>query len=141
MAIVRLDHVNIITANLDALRRFYEDVLGLRTGDRPPFGVGGAWLYCGEIAIVHLVHVERQPNAGEPRLEHFAFFADGLADFLGHLRGHNVAYYVAVVPGLGVRQVNIFDPDGNHIEVQFAAEETADIAPFAGKIVESAPSV
>ena len=134
MAVVRLDHVNIITANLDTLQGFYEDVLGLRTGDRPSFGVDGAWLYCGEIAIVHLVQAERQPSAGEPRLEHFALFADGLADFLGHLRDHNVAYDVAVVPGLGIRQVNIFDPDGNHIEVQFAADETADITAFTGKI-------
>jgi hypothetical protein len=38
-----------------------------------------------------------------------------------------------VVPGLNIRQVNIYDPDGNHIEVQFGPEEEADMAPFEGR--------
>jgi hypothetical protein len=29
------------------------------------------------------------------------------------------------VPGSGVKQVNVEDPDGNHIEIQFAAEDDA----------------
>ncbi len=38
----------------------------------------------------------------------------------------------AIIPGLGNKQVNIFDPDGNHVEIQFAAEEEADLSPFDG---------
>jgi hypothetical protein len=37
------------------------------------------------------------------------------------------------VPGLDIRQVNIYDPDGNHIEVQFGPDEQADMASFAGR--------
>ena len=77
-----LDHVNIRTANLAALRRFYSDVLGLKDGARPPFKFGGAWLYCGEQAAVHLVEVGQAPAGHQPRIEHFAFRAAGLADFL-----------------------------------------------------------
>jgi catechol 2,3-dioxygenase-like lactoylglutathione lyase family enzyme len=118
-----LDHVNIRTANLDAMRRFYEEILGLRAGPRPSFSFGGAWLYCGDRAAVHLVDVGRQPQGMEPRIEHFAFWAEGLAGFLEDLRAQRVEYRLTTVPDTGNTQVNVYDPDGNHIEIQFAAEE------------------
>ena len=133
MQIVRLDHINIRTAHMKALIRFYEDILGLIKGDRPPFQVPGCWLYHGDIAVVHLVEMTEQPQVNELRMEHFALRAEGLADFLAHLRASDMPYTVDVVPGLEVRQVNIFDPDGNHIEVQFARSEQADLAPFDGR--------
>ena len=132
MALVDLDHVNVRTDNLEALSRFYEDVLGLEPGPRPPFRFGGRWLYCGAKAAIHLVERDALPPSGEPRIEHFAFKASGLADFLAHLRDRGIAYRIAVVPGWKIRQVNIYDPDGNHIEVAFAAEEQANLENFAG---------
>ena len=125
-----LDHVNIRTANLAALRRFYSDVLGMKDGARPPVKFGGAWLYCGEQASVHLVEVAKPPAGHQPRIEHFAFRAAGLADFLARLKQSRTAYQIAIVPGSGNRQVNILDPDGNHIEIQFAGTEEADLAQF-----------
>ncbi|MFQ5973975.1 MAG: VOC family protein [Alphaproteobacteria bacterium] len=130
MPITSLDHVNIRTANMDELSRFYEEILGLKRGDRPPFDMDGAWHYCGEAAVVHLVRLEEAPDQGEPQVEHFAFFATGLADFLDHLRGRGISYDVAIVPEVGNKQVNIHDPDGNHIEIQFDAGEEADTSPF-----------
>ena len=109
---------------------FYSNILGLRPGARPPFRFGGAWLYCGERAAVHLVEVPKAPNAGEPRIEHFAFQAVALSEFLAHLRERDVAYRISIVPGLELRQVNIHDPDGNHIEIAFAAEEEADLTDY-----------
>lgn len=132
MTMAWLDHVNIRTANLATMSRFYAEVLGMAKGPRPDFKFGGAWHYCGDRAAVHLVEVAKTPNGGPPRLEHFAFRAFGFAPFLDRLRRENTPYTIAVVPGSGVRQVNIFDPDGNHIEVQFGAEEEADMAAFRG---------
>ncbi len=130
MPLTRLDHVNIRTADLDTMGRFYEDVMGLRNGERPPFSTPGVWLYCGETAAVHLVGQERNPEVTETRIEHFAFKAQGLAEFLALLRDNTVAYSVSVVPERGIRQVNLYDPDGNHIEVQYGAEEEADIRSY-----------
>ncbi len=132
MTLSYLDHVNIRTADLERLARFYRDSLGLEEGDRPGFSFGGAWLYCGDKAAVHLTEVADQPRTGEPRIEHFAFRAAGLAAFLERLRRQDVAYSVRLVPGIGNKQVHIFDPDGNHIEIQFGAEEEADLTPFDG---------
>ena len=63
MAIKGLDHITVNVAELDASRRFYVDVLGLREGERPPFDSPGAWLYAGDRPIVHLVAVEEGPTA------------------------------------------------------------------------------
>ena len=129
MALAQLDHVNIRTANLSAMVDFYERVLGLTNGARPPFGFPGAWLYCGETPAVHLIAVRDGPAPeGELRLEHFAFSATGLADFLGLLRCDGQDYQIGVVPGLGIIQVNIFDPDGNHIHVDFAPAEAEAVS-------------
>jgi catechol 2,3-dioxygenase-like lactoylglutathione lyase family enzyme len=129
--LLALDHVNIRTARLADLRRFYVEALGLSDGPRPPFSFDGAWLYCAEQAAVHLVEVAAAPTGREPRIEHFAFRAAGLADFLARLRRVGAAYQISIVPGSGNRQVNILDPDGNHIEVQFAGTEEADLSAFA----------
>ncbi|MEA2781041.1 MAG: hypothetical protein QOK29_2585, partial [Rhodospirillaceae bacterium] len=96
--LLQLDHVNIRTANLAALRRFYVEVLGLKDGPRPPFSFGGAWLYCGEQATVHLVEVGAMPLTREQRIEHFAFRAKDLAGFLAELRGLKIAYQISLVP-------------------------------------------
>src|SRR3546814_9324164 len=77
MPLAYLDHVNIRTANLAAMTNFYRDVLGLELGPRPSFGFGGAWLYCGNRAAVHFVEQPKSPAGGDPRIEHFAFRAEG----------------------------------------------------------------
>ena len=41
-----------------------------------------------------------------------------------------MAYRISIVPGMNLRQVNIHDPDGNHIEIAFAAEEEADLSDY-----------
>lgn len=130
MALKFLDHVNMRTARLSEMTAFYTEVLDLRPGFRPPFAVGGAWLYCDDKAAIHLVEVPEAPHGDQPRIEHFAFCAAGLADFLAHLRGMDVAYRISIVPGMNLRQVNIHDPDGNHIEIAFAAEEEADLSDY-----------
>ena len=130
MALNALDHVNIRTARLSELTSFYSKVLGLRPGTRPAFRFPGAWLYCEGRAAVHLIEVAQPPEEPDPRIEHFAFRAQGLADFLAHLRELDVAYETAIVPDLELRQVHIRDPDGNHVEIAFAAEEQAELGDY-----------
>lgn len=119
MALVDLDHVNLRTCRLAEMVAFYT-YIGLSDGHRPPFGFGGAWLYCGERAVVHLVEVEQAPSGEDPSLEHFALRGEDMQAFLRLLDAASIAYRIAVVPGDGTRQVNIFDPDGNHLHVDFA---------------------
>ena len=124
MTLEALDHVNVRTADLPASTKFYCEVLGLRDGARPPFAFGGAWLYCDEQAVVHLVEIPAAIEAGPASLEHFAFRARGLRAFVERLETHGIAYRLAVVPDVNITQVHLHDPDGNHIHVDFAPHET-----------------
>ena len=132
MAVFSLNHVNIRTTNMQSLIDFYATVLGCAVGKRPPFDVRGAWLYSGDQAVIHLVEMERPLDTGEPQVEHFALSGTGLADYLAHLRAHHIPYHVLVAPEFGLRQVNIYDPDGNHFEVIYGAHEEADLRPYEG---------
>ena len=124
MALQAFDHVNIITTNLDAMVQWYENVLGLRSGKRPDFPFPGAWIYLGDQAIIHLVGATQDRQSVEPKIEHFAIRASGLQEFLAHLDKHDTAYQLADVPGFGITQVNIHDPDGNHIHIDFRVGES-----------------
>jgi catechol 2,3-dioxygenase-like lactoylglutathione lyase family enzyme len=124
MPLTAFDHVNIRTARLGEMIAWYGEVLGLVPGDRPPFGFPGAWLYLGDAPLVHLVGTPGPMAAGENlTLEHFAFRATGMAAFRAKLDGLGIRHEVTPVPGFPVVQINLFDPDGNHIHVDFDAAE------------------
>ncbi len=122
MPLIHLDHVNLRTANLANMIEFYSSVLGLTLGDRPAFSFGGAWLYCSGRPVVHLVEVAEQPNPeGELRMEHFAFVAQGFDQFLAKLESAHVESRSSKLFGTDTRQLNVQDPDGNRIHIDFPA--------------------
>jgi catechol 2,3-dioxygenase-like lactoylglutathione lyase family enzyme len=121
----RLDHVNLRTANLDGMIAWYGRVLGMHPGPRPGFGFPGAWLYADGHPIVHLVGTETAPGADatDLRLEHFAISATGLKGLLERLDTEAAERHLRPVPDFGILQVNVWDPDGNHIHIDFDAAE------------------
>ena len=124
MPLTAFDHVNVRTTNLDAMVAFYGEILGLHPGKRPPFRVGGAWLYLGDQAYIHLVEATTPPsNETDVKLEHFAFRATGFADFRARLDGAGISYSVDPVPDFPIVQVNFRDPDGNPLHVDFDPRE------------------
>lgn len=123
MPLKRLDHVNILTANLEAMTAWYEHVLGLENGARPPFSIPGAWLYLDGFPIVHLVDVAETADTRAPRLEHFAISGTGLKEFLSRLDAEEIAYTVDPVPEFPIVQINFHDPEGNHIHADFPKDE------------------
>lgn len=120
MALRYLDHVNLRTTNVATMTQFYCAVLGLRSGARPPFEFGGAWLYCGERAVVHLVEVNAPPDPSSAlRLEHFAFAADDFDSLIRSLTESGIEYRISQLTGSETRQVNLRDPDGNRVHIDF----------------------
>ncbi len=124
MPLTSFDHVNIRTRNLDRMVAWYGDVLGLMPGPRPDFPFGGAWLYLGDRAHIHLVDVPDQRDAVlDNTLEHFAFRATGMAQMRARLDARGIAYTIDPVPTLPVVQINFRDPDGNHIHLDYHSDE------------------
>ncbi|MEM8740582.1 MAG: VOC family protein [Pseudomonadota bacterium] len=131
MGLETLDHVNIRTADATTLADWYSRVLGLENGPRPDFPFPGAWLYAGPRAVVHLIGVAKAPGSdpADLKLEHFAFSATGLSAFRARLDAAGVAHDLVALTGaraagvVDLVQVNVRDPDGNHIHIDFPAEE------------------
>ncbi|WP_112321184.1 VOC family protein [Oceanibium sediminis] len=125
--IERLDHLNIRTANLDRMIAWYRDILGFETGPRPGFSIPGAWLYANGQPLVHLVEVPQTPSdpGKDLKLEHGAFRATGYKDFIAKLDAAGERYRIVEVPDFPIVQVNIWDPDGNHLHVDYDTAEMA----------------
>lgn len=125
MPLLAFDHVNIRTVNLDRMVAWYDRVLGLKAGARPDFPVPGAWLYLGEVCVIHLIQADPPPMVhaeGESlRMEHFAFRADGMDEFIARLEEEGVAYKLFPFEAIGAMLVFIRDPDGNRLHVDFPA--------------------
>ena len=113
-----LDHFNVFTEDLEGTISFYTEVIGLKDGDRPPFDFPGAWLYCGDQAVVHLVG---EPPAGTETgpIDHVAFRATGIEAMREKLRQRDLPYFERDVPDMPLRQIFVKDPNGVQIELNF----------------------
>jgi catechol 2,3-dioxygenase-like lactoylglutathione lyase family enzyme len=122
MEIQRLEHININVADLDASVAFYRDVIGLEQGIRPNFKNKGAWLYAGEIPIVHLTYGRCEAQVGSGTFDHFALRAHGSEAFIDNLKKKNVDFDERRVPDQRIHQIFIKDPDGIIVEINFDNE-------------------
>ena len=98
MKVLRLDHANVVTARLAEMIAWYGDILDMHPGDRPPFDIGGAWLYADGYPIVHLVEVSESRKSIEPNIEHFAVTATGMPEFIAKLKDRGIEYRLGWVP-------------------------------------------
>ena len=125
MPVNEFHHVNIRVADLEASREFYESVLGLRAGFRPPVGVPGHWMYCGEAPVLHLTLRDNlaEPPPATGRIDHVAFGARDFAGTKAMLEARGIAYRESKVPSAGVWQIFLTDPNNVTLELNFPAEE------------------
>jgi catechol 2,3-dioxygenase-like lactoylglutathione lyase family enzyme len=120
MAIRGIDHINIGTSRLDETKAFFCDVLGLTEGWRPDFPFGGAWLYAGDGAVVHLVQLgEAKRPSNDAALDHFAFRIDDYDDVVRRLEAAGVSFHPVDIPGTPIRQIFIRDLNGVNIELNY----------------------
>ena len=122
MAVKRLDHYTINVSDLEASIAFYAEIVGLVDGPRPPFSFPGAWLYCGEAPVLHLIG-GRPPAHGTGPIDHVAFRAEGLVEQIAILRRQGIRFREQEVPKASLRQVFFEDPDGVTIELNFIQED------------------
>lgn len=138
-----LNHFSIRTTDLAATQVFYEKVLGLTVGPRPPFPFPGLWLYNGDHAsvanaMVHVIGIDKNDPEGLKRylgdrdvsslqgtgaVDHIALLATGLEGMLAHLSRIGVACRERTVPAIGLHQIFLNDPCGLVIELNYPAGE------------------
>ncbi len=136
MGLCKLAHYAVRAPDLEASQRFYVEVLGLRTGFRPPFVFPGVWLYLGEdeaeFGVVHLIG-PADPDAlrdylgdrvgGQGAIDHIAFLAEDWPAQRARCEARGVAFTERQVPALGQRQVFLLDPAGVTVELNYPSSE------------------
>jgi catechol 2,3-dioxygenase-like lactoylglutathione lyase family enzyme len=136
MTIRGIDHINIGTDRLEETCAFFRDALGLTKGWRPDFvGFGGAWLYSGDAAVVHLVDLPKGKRpCDEAALDHFAFAIDDWEGAIERLKAAGVKHRATDVPGAPIKQIFLRDPNGVNIELNYRvpAEAGAKAGAAAG---------
>lgn len=123
---MKLDHINIVTSNLNEAVAFFEDILGLKKGLRPNFNSTGAWLYGDEDtpALIHLNQGQETPGP-TGNLDHVALKGENFDGLLEKLTSRGYEYDSRVVPGTSIRQVFFMSPFGVKIEIDFDPEAAA----------------
>ena len=118
MNIAELNHVALLTRDLEASVRFYRDVIGLAPIPRPAFSFSGAWLRIGAGQELHLIAGERSadPDA-RARGNHFAVRVGDVDGAAAHLRAKEIPFRGPVRRPDGARQIFLSDPDGHVIEL------------------------
>jgi len=126
MQVKKLDHVNIRTTQLDTMINWYTNVLGLENGYRPRFTFEGAWLYASGSVIIHLVQIDEKNTIGSEsslKLEHFALQAAGAIEFEATLNKASEKFKRIELAEINAVLYNVWDPDGNHIHIDFPMDE------------------
>lgn len=133
MQVEALDHVNIITDDLDGTAKFYEDLLGLERRDAPPplTPQTATWMYDAEDrGIIHINSLDciraydREVKPGEltGALHHVALRLKGYEEMKARLDARGADYQENLVEAIGLRQIFTADPNNVLLELNFFGE-------------------
>ena len=125
MAVGGLQHLLVLTDDIDATRDFWCGALDLTVGERPPLEFPGYWLYAGGVPCVHVadraVYEAHSESIGIPASElpvdHVAFGEQGYDEVVARLESRGIEAAANEVPGAGLRQLFIQDPNGVKVEI------------------------
>jgi len=139
VSVTAIDHVLVLSDDIDAARDFYCAALGLVPGERPRLEFSGHWLYAAGAPRLHiadraqyLAHAERMglpaPRAGAGAVDHVAFAATDYTEAHARLERAGVAAVRNTVPAAGLRQLFFTAPEGVRIEVNVVERAPAATA-------------
>ena len=123
MPATEINHINLRSdrETMHKLKDFYCDIIGLTVGKRVASTTYGYWLYIGDNDVVHLAEYK---TPEPPKLnvhgtyDHVSFTFTDMPAMEAHLKTYNIAYTTRILAN-GVRQINLKDPAGNGVELNF----------------------
>jgi len=144
MPLSHIEHFLVAADDIDGTRDWYARVLGMKPGAHPDFGFPVHWMYVDGVDVVHigpsakqageiqrryLGRTSQQSAEGTGAIDHIAFRATGLRAMLEHLKREKVPFSQRRANGQALFQLFLYDPNGIKIELNYAADEAAGIAP------------
>jgi catechol 2,3-dioxygenase-like lactoylglutathione lyase family enzyme len=126
-----LDHVNIITSDVESTARFYAQLLGLEPRDGPPplTHSNARWMFDrGGRAVLHVNSLDcpraydREVRPGPTgALHHVALRCTGYEEVQERLKSMGLEHRLNEVAAIGLRQVFVLDPNEVLLELNFFA--------------------
>lgn len=129
MAVEALDHVNVVTTDLDRAEDFYRALLALETRPAPPpltretarwmfDTTGRAVLHLNSLDLPRFFDRDMAPGP-TGALHHVAFRCIGYDDTLARISAMALDHRRNDVTAIGLRQIFVADPDGVLLELNF----------------------
>ena len=132
MRVESLDHVNIITPDLEGSARFYAELLDLEPRDGPPplTHETARWMYdAAGRAVLHLNSLDcrraydREVTPGPTgSLHHVALRCSGFEELRARLARRGLEYKINNVTAVGLKQIFVLDPNQVLLELNFFGE-------------------
>jgi catechol 2,3-dioxygenase-like lactoylglutathione lyase family enzyme len=131
MALTRMEHLLVLTDDIEGTKDFYCRALGLEVGERPSLEFPGHWLYVEGVPCIHVAdreayaaHSERVGvPASQAPVDHVAFNESDYEEAVARLEREGVEAKRNTVPGAGLRQLFLEDPNGLKIEINVMRSE------------------
>ncbi|MBO21938.1 MAG: hypothetical protein CMM26_06135 [Rhodospirillaceae bacterium] len=148
MTISHLEHFLVVAQDYEATVHWYVENLGFEKGPHPDFGpdVEVTWLYLGDRDVIHVVpprpddevRPAADPNAtpediaqGSRPIHHIAFRAANRVEMTDRFKARGITYLEQQASKEDLYQVFVRDPNGITVELNFPAEEAADMEGLA----------
>jgi catechol 2,3-dioxygenase-like lactoylglutathione lyase family enzyme len=130
----RLDNIDVLCTDLDAMVAFYRDVLEVPLLFPYDPESGWAGFQAGDVTI-YFITVEgaapplrRIPGAGPAGFESFAFAVDDLDAAIAELSGRGVQWAGEIVESDWYRYRGFYDPEGNLLYVTVPDRDALGLA-------------
>jgi catechol 2,3-dioxygenase-like lactoylglutathione lyase family enzyme len=131
MPLSRMEHLLVLTDDIEGTKDFYCRALGLEVGERPPLEFPGHWLYVEGVPCIHVAdreaytaHSARLGIPASPEaVDHVAFNGNDYEEAVARLEREGVEARTNAVPGAGLRQLFLEDPNGLKIEINVMSRE------------------
>ena len=137
-----LHHCSIRTNKLEETKSFYEHILGMRVGNRPPFPFPGYWLYVEGAPVVHLIGID--PNdpsglyeylggqkesldSGTGPFDHVAFIINDPDAMRERFAAGSIEFLERKVPDMDLEQFFLEDPNGITVELNYISTDGPNV--------------
>ena len=130
MPLTKMEHYLVLTGDLEATRAFYANALGMTAGARPPLPFPGYWMYLDDTPCIHIAEWQSYtahsksasipvstPANGTGPVDHIAFNGLDFEEIAGRLEACGIDFVLNIVPGNGLRQLFLTDPNGVKLEI------------------------
>jgi catechol 2,3-dioxygenase-like lactoylglutathione lyase family enzyme len=137
MLVNQLFHIAIKSADIEATRRFYTDVMGMTLAARPKLPFPGYWLQAavpGGFAMFHIYggYAALEPDGsratGTGVIDHVSITVKGFEDTKQRLREFHLPFREQKLPDAGLLQIFVYDPNQVMLELTYltAGERVPD---------------